>query len=168
MIQLPTGTLRRFAEKALLHEGHDCLIWPFKLRHGYGYLAVGQKMYVASSFVCEKAHGNRPTPAHHAAHSCGHAACVNPRHISWKTPAENNADKVAHGTDNRGEKHYRAKLTAKAVLEIWALHGTMTQEKIAERYGVTRGAVSRVICGGTWLSVSPAAIDAVKGEGEKG
>ena len=38
--------------------------------------------------------------------------------LSWGTPLENHFDKHLHGTDNRGEKCYKAKLKTADVLEI--------------------------------------------------
>lgn len=64
--------------------------------------------------------------------------------IRYGTPAGNHADKLAHGTDNRGNKHPLAKLTEANVLEIRALRGVETQANIAKRFGVSGVLVSRV------------------------
>lgn len=90
---------------ALPYAGDDCLIWPYSRNaSGYGTMfAAGGETTIVSRTVCEMAHGLAPTPIHQAAHSCGkgHEGCISPRHLSWKTPTENSADKVMHGTNTR-------------------------------------------------------------------
>lgn len=102
--------------------------------------------------MCMVAHGEPPTGSHEAAHSCGNGreGCVNPRHLRWATPVENQSDKVAHGTTYRGERHWSAKLTEVEVKEIRALLGTMSQAAIARLYGVDPSAVSEIKSGKTW------------------
>lgn len=92
---------RFFREIVLAYDGNNCLPWPFG-RHHNGYasmLSEGQTKYV-HRLVCEEANGPPPTPKHDAAHSCGrgHEGCVTRRHLRWATRAENEADKIRHGT----------------------------------------------------------------------
>lgn len=82
------------------YTGDGCLIWPHRRNNfGYGEAYVDGKMRRAHRVMCELAHGAPPTPKHYAAHSCGngHIGCVNPKHLSWKTPSENQRDTVRHG-----------------------------------------------------------------------
>jgi hypothetical protein len=90
--------------------------------------------------------GPPPTSKHQAAHSCGkgNLGCVSPKHLSWKTRAENEADKIEAGTSNRGERQWRAKLTADQVRAIRAREGTMTKEKIAEQFGVSPACIAAI------------------------
>jgi len=86
---------------ALPYMGTECLEWPFaKYQNGYGLVRHDGRNTVASRFICMLAHGEPPTEFHEAAHTCGkgHLGCVNPRHLSWKTKIENEADKKVHGT----------------------------------------------------------------------
>jgi hypothetical protein len=138
---------------ALHHDSDECLIWPFcKSSKGYGRIWNAGKEVVVSRYVCELVHGSPPTPEHEAAHSCGNGdeGCVSPSHLSWKTSAGNAADKLSHGTHIRGERHASAKLTENEALAIMALKGADTQRNLAERFGVSRQAISKIHTGHNW------------------
>lgn len=149
------GKVKEFYETTVLkYEGDECLIWPYS-RHpnGYGTVSKDGKTTGVSRLVCKETCGDPPTPDHEAAHSCGngHLGCVTKRHLSWKTPKGNCADKLIHGTLLRGEKHNMAKLTEAQVIEIRALLGkNELQKDIAEKYGVSFFAVSDIKRGKSW------------------
>lgn len=135
------------------HAGEDCLIWPFRRTPaGYARYTRGRTGTTASREMCRLAHGESPTPMHQAAHSCGKGdkGCVNPQHLRWATPAENNADKAAHGTVLRGEDNPVATLTEVDVRAIRALSGRISQDKIGQMFGVTQGTVHCVMTRKTW------------------
>jgi hypothetical protein len=135
------------------HAGDDCLTWPFSDDgRGYGTVCYCGKNYKAHRMMCEIAHGAAPTPEHHAAHSCGngHLKCVNPRHLSWKTPKENAADSVKHGTARFGSGRKRFTLTPEQVVEIRALKGTKTQDEIGAMFGVGGRQIGKIHRGVTW------------------
>lgn len=141
------------AEVVIPYNGKDCLTWPFPLQsNGYAKIWVGEGKEWVHRIVCTAVHGCPPTPKHQAAHSCGngHYGCVNPRHLSWKTKAQNEADKLVHGTHNRGERHVSSKLTSDAVSRIRSLKGAVTQEKLADEFGVSKAAVSNAQSGKSW------------------
>lgn len=135
------GELMRFAHSVLSNDNADeCLIWPFhRHKNGYGHLKVHGKEVIASRYVCELAHGRPPTSKHQAAHSCGkgHEGCVNPRHLSWKTRRENEADKLLHGTLIKGADHALSKLNEDQVREIRYLKDKEMQKTIASRFGIS-------------------------------
>ena len=67
------------------------------------------------------------------------------RNLRYDTRSNNHRDKVRHGTDNRGEKHYGARLTDADVAEIRRLNtGGWTQADIAARFGVSQAHVSNI------------------------
>lgn len=130
---------------------HDqwCLIWPFSTTRGYGTFGYLGKSYYAHRFMCELAHGRAPSPTHQAAHSCGDTACVNPRHLSWKTPSENGLDNRQHGTHIRSRYGAAGKLTPAQADAIRAQKETKTLRELADEYGVSESAISNVWTGKT-------------------
>ncbi len=133
-----------------------CWIWQFnRVAKGYGLVLWQGRMSYANRIVCELAHGEPPSPSHHAAHSCGKSSCINPHHLSWKTPKENEADKHIHGTSSQGEGNARAKLTNADVQEILRLRNDgMTQPALAKQFGVTQSVISNVLNGKRWTHIT--------------
>ena len=148
------GEAREYFERVVLsYEGAECLRWPFGCSStGYGQLWDGERFKIVSRLVCERVHGAAPTPEHQAAHlcGCGHLACVTKSHLAWKTPTENHADKLTHGTLLRGEACSASKLSAEQVREIRALKGRIRQLDIAVRFGIARSTVSFIHSGKNW------------------
>jgi len=129
----------------------DCLLWPFaKLPAGYG--KIGSQL--VHRVICEEVHGAPPTPEHHAAHRCGETSCGNWRHLYWATPVQNQADRVTHGTSNRGTRQWRAQLDEHKVREIrrMAAQG-MKHNDIAAAFGVSRLTATKAINRYTWAWV---------------
>ena len=127
---------------ALPYHGDDCLIFPFgRARDGYCNVGRQGKSIKVHRLLCQRIHGDPPTPKHHAAHSCGngHLGCVNPRHLSWKTPSENFLE---------GQQHPRYKLNAAKVAEIRA--SNELAHVLAPRYGVTEATIRKVKSGKLW------------------
>lgn len=145
---------RRWLEANANHIGDDCLKWPFSVSaHGRGTVTVDGKTMPAPRYMCILASGQPPSPKHHAAHTCGkgHEGCVNPKHLVWKTPKENEADKVDHGTLRRGTAINTNKLNesdVRCIRELLAF-GTSGVE-IAKMYGITPAMVSNIKTRKAW------------------
>lgn len=144
----PGEPARYLREVVLAYDGDECLIWPYaRTLGGYGFLEIedGTKQYV-HRLACAEENGPPPSPKHEAAHKCGRGSCgcATRRHLLWKTPTENRADKLNHGTHNRGERHSLAKLTEPQVRQILALKGKMPQWRIGEMFGVCQTAVGAI------------------------
>lgn len=125
--------------------GEQCLIWPFSRNsEGYGLIWQSGTMRRVARIMCEHRHGPPPTPEHQAAHSCGngHLGCVNQWHLDWKTPKENQADRLIHGTHTRGERSWSAKLTVADVIAIRSMKGTLGS--IAAHFGVSSQIISAI------------------------
>lgn len=75
--------------------------------------------------------------------------------LSYGTYSDNNKrDRWRDGTINAGEAHHKTTITAKDVLEIRALAGTMPQKDIGQLYGLTQAGVSGIICRRRWAHLS--------------
>ncbi len=128
-----------------------CLIYPFAWEedHYPKYKrALGEHQYPVHRLMCEYRHGAPPTPEHHSAHSCdrGTKGCVNPMHVSWKTPSENQRDRF------KGEGKFKMsrKLTSGEVEQIRALAASELPKDIAKRFGITVRNVRFIVSGRTW------------------
>jgi len=137
----------KWIERNANYSGDDCLPWPFSVsKHGRGKVCVEKRNISAPRYMCMLVHGLPPTPRHQAAHSCGngHIGCMNPRHLSWKTSKENEADKIEHGTIRRGTSINTSKLTEADVREIRSIIGVVKGVDIAKKWGITPSMVSSI------------------------
>ena len=145
-----------FRETVLRYDGDECLTWPYgKNGDGYGQMRFQGKMRRVSRLVCEHVNGPPPTPKHEAAHSCGngHLSCVTKRHLSWKTPAENKADQIRHGTWAHGASHARAKLTESDVRTIRALRGKVSLKDLSSQFGIAESMIGEIQKDRRWTSL---------------
>lgn len=137
-----------FNDVVLNHQGDECLFWPFPVSRGYPQLR-GRHVHRR---VCEAVHGPAPADKPNACHECGRGlqGCVSPRHIFWKSQADNILDKERHGTWQRGAMIGNSKLSEEDVRAIRRLRQSTTLEKLAARYGVSTSSVKRVVNGKIW------------------
>lgn len=157
------GPKKGMGEKAMWlkdrvnHDGAECLIWPFfrlPAPHGRGMLGYMGRQNYAHRLMCIFVHGDPPTPKHEAAHNCGngHLGCVHPKHIEWKTRSQNQQDRKKHGTQAGNCNGPTGKLSFEAADEIRRLYDSgALQRDLAERFGVTESAISK-ICKGLHFS----------------
>ena len=118
----------------------DCIRWP------YGLTSVGYPSGAAHVVVCERCAGPRPEGME-AAHSCGHAWCVNPRHLEWKSPRANTFDRIAHGSRSPLIPPDFDDDPVKAAIRRRYVDGDMTQQQLAVEYGISQSTVSRYLHG---------------------
>ena len=122
-----------------------------------GYLCIGLyrggKRYnarvhalVATAFL-----GERPSEKHEVAHNDGNPLNVAAANLRWATRADNHADKLLHGTHNRGERHGLSRLTneqAKSAIaqrnEGWSI------KQLASEYGIAYGTMDKLLRGISW------------------
>lgn len=134
-----------FNEVALQHYEDECLNWPYATAgKGYSVITIGEAKQYVHRLVCEAEHGPAPSDIHEAAHSCGNRLCVARKHLFWKTPFENEKDKLIHGTRVRGEQVGTSRLTEQDVRGILRLKGSLSQAKIAQRYSVSQTLVGAI------------------------
>jgi hypothetical protein len=145
----PKGSSEAFLRAHLAWTSDECLTWPYRtVPAGYGLAVVGGVQKRASRWMCILAHGEPPSSKHEAAHKCGNAKCVNPKHLRWATPAQNSADKLVHGTHNRGERSGKTKL---ASTDVRAIREAPPDLKVLmARFGVSKGCISKIRSGQRW------------------
>jgi len=79
-------------------------------------------------------------------HLNGNSMDNRPCNLAYGTPHENWEDKIVSKTATIGEKNGRAKLTNEQRREVYDLYAEgCSQTKIAKQFGVTQGAVSKII-----------------------
>lgn len=144
---------RFYCSTVLTHEGDDCLFWPFaRSDAGYAQMRRDGRTQTVARLVCHERNGPPPGPGYDSAHSCGRGqlGCVTKRHLTWKLPVDNAADRLQHGTLLRGTKNNQVTLSEEQVRQIRALEGQESQRKTAARFGVTQGTISNIRRGKTW------------------
>lgn len=70
--------------------------------------------------------------------------------LVYGTLKENQRDRVAHGTSNRGERNGRGKFKEEDVRRIRELGKTVTQTAIAKQYGVHQSAICNILRRRNW------------------
>ena len=73
--------------------------------------------------------------------------------LCYGSHQRNMDDKYAHGTHGMGEKNTQALLSEKERNQILRLKGSMTQQEIADKYGIARQTVSDIHRRVTWEHV---------------
>ena len=150
------------------YEGLDGDCWEYtgkRDRAGYGHVRFdGKDQRVHRLSLAEKLK-RELEDWEQSRHMCDNPACFNPRHLLVGTNQDNINDKVERGRSNhpvgddvnaaKGEDHGMAKLTEFEVRRIRQLYKGRgkgpSQAKIGKRFGVTQGAVSRIVNGESWL-----------------
>lgn len=140
--------LRSMIADALAGPTDECIEWPMsRFSNGYGQLRFASMKMGAHRAACLLAHGEPPAPDLDAAHSCRMKHCVNPRHLSWETRVENQADRLRDGTDARGERNPAARFTDE---QVAAIRHQISQGRrgkdIAAEYGVRQSTISGIKC----------------------
>lgn len=147
------GSRNEWLNSNSCHTGDECLNWPFGTLRTAGIgVSIDGKRVGAQRAMCILAHGQPPSSDHEAAHSCGngHLGCLNPKHLRWATPKENQQERILHGTDNRGAKAPMAKLNETQVLMIREQKGKESSRALASRFGVSRTAIKYIWSGRNW------------------
>ena len=134
-----------------LQPNGDCLEWTGGfLYNGYGRTKAYGKYWYTHRLALELE--GVDTTGHNVLHSCDNPRCCNPNHLRTGTQQDNMADRNSRGRQARGSNHGIAKLTEQQVLEIRAISG-MTQQAIADQYGVARKTINNIINRKRWTHI---------------
>lgn len=89
-----------------------------------------------------------------ACHNNGNRQDCRLSNLRWDSPSGNHADRVAHGTSNRGERQWLSKLDDDKVRHIRrALSAGACKTDLAREYGVSFGAIYHVARRSTWAHI---------------
>ena len=86
----------------------------------------------------------------HALHHCDNKGCLNPGHLYEGTAGDNTRDWVERGRrDQHGVRNPRGRFTVEQIAEVRRLYHEegLRQGVIAERFGMNRSHVSRILSG---------------------
>jgi hypothetical protein len=137
-----------------------CWVWTGATVGGYGVIGSGGSRESGAAtlrahrLAWELAHpGEAITEGAFVCHACDNRSCVRPDHLFLGTALENNRDMVRKGRQQRAERSGQAKLRWAHVRAIRERHATggVTQQQLADEYGVTVGAISLIVRRSAWL-----------------
>ncbi len=134
----------------------NCIEWDgSRQADGYGQLTVQGSNGVWTTLrvhrlVWEIFHGPIP-PGMCVCHHCDNPPCIRVDHLFLGTNADNVADRDAKGRQAWGERHARATLTAKQVLEIRAEYELGAPKgDLARQYGATLDCIRAIVERRSW------------------
>jgi len=129
----------------------DCLEWTAgTFNTGYGQTMAYGKVWGTHRLALHLE--GIDTTGHYVLHSCDNRLCCNPDHLRTGTHQDNMDDRNSRGRQPRGSNHSNTKLTEQDVLDIRAI-SSMTQQAIADHYGVTNTAIYLIIHRKTWTHI---------------
>lgn len=87
-----------------------------------------------------------------ARHTCDVPRCINPNHLLPGTVADNNRDRQERNrtAQQKGMAHGGCKLTDADVIEIRNLAVVCHHKEVANRYGISRSMVGKIVSGKGW------------------
>lgn len=145
---------QRFWSKVDRRGDDECWRWTGAVDgYGYGYLGNRRRPNHKAHRLSYEIHFGTILEGLCVCHHCDNPPCVNPKHLFLGTLADNNEDRKRKGRnhDRRGDKNSRAKLGWDDVRLIRELRSEgMSQQCIAERFGVCQVTVSKIVRGQTW------------------
>lgn len=110
----------RFWDLLIPEPNSGCWLWcGARYGNGYGYFKFGKGGIPAHRFAWRLYNGEIPAGLL-VCHRCDNRVCVNPEHLFVGSHSDNLNDMHAKGRNNtpRGERHIRAKLTERDVIDI--------------------------------------------------
>lgn len=126
--------------------GDDCWQWMGAgSQSGYGNLHTVDGNRYAHRISYEIFKGPI-TDGLYVLHSCDNRMCVNPKHLSLGTHADNQLDKLRRGRTPRNEAHWNCKIPKERIPEVFAMRKSgMSQTAIGKVFGVGQDQISRIV-----------------------
>ncbi len=155
----------RFWSKVLKRSANKCWTWnAYRAKNGYGNFGIGRTVYLAHrvAYCIANRVAIEDISDWCVMHSCDNRGCVNPRHLSLGTYADNNRDMHAKGrgthtgarNPQRGEQRYNARFTEKQVLRVRKLYASgYTCAELTRMFGASGGWVHNVVNRRLWKHI---------------
>lgn len=121
----------------------DCWPWLGSVRaidDPYGRFHISGGAVSAHRFALLLAEGPPPRGSNLACHTCDNPICVNPKHLWWGSPKENDADCVRKG---RKQAPHRRLIDRTVMLRMRADGHTI--QEIARHFGVGHSSISKAL-----------------------
>jgi hypothetical protein len=147
----------RFWAKVDRRSPEECWPWKAGIHRGYGLFRAEKDRPMVRAHRYSWALANGPIPeGMNVLHRCDNPPCCNPAHLFLGTQLDNVEDCAAKGRRRppSGENNGRAKLTAELVDQIRTEYRPGLQQALANKYGVSRATVSRVLRRAGWSNPS--------------
>lgn len=148
--------LERFEEKFIPVTESGCWIWTaYTNADGYGQINADNRMKKAHRVSWELYNGVIPDSMC-ICHKCDTPSCVNPNHLFLGTHTENIQDMFLKGRADlkHGSKHGRTELSEEDVISMRKKCNEGTpQQYFADKHGINKGTVSKIILRKTWRHV---------------
>lgn len=127
---------------------------PFAMKNGYLHVKLRRDdgTWITKAvhvLACKAFHGRRPTARHEVSHRDGTRKNNRASNLCWATKAQNQQDRVRHGTSNRGERSGTHKLSEYEVKMVRQL-ARIPAEVFARQLGVTHGTITAIRRRATW------------------
>lgn len=154
--------LEHFEMKHVPDPNSGCFIWTGNVDlEGYGRLTRGPGVSIKAHRLAYQLFKGPIPEGMIVCHKCDNPTCVNPAHLYAGTFQDNVGDCLrrgrfrAGGKPHPGERNGRAKLTEVQALSIIDRYGAGEKaSKLAKEFGMTTGAVHRLLKGTSWKCLS--------------
>ena len=148
--------IERFWEKVSIRGDDECWLWIGRtIVGGNGQIWSEGRKLRSNRVAWELTYGSI-SKGMNVCHHCDNPLCCNPRHLFLGTQADNQADMVRKGRSYHpiGERNNSRKLSDRQVFEIRSLVAKgITQQKLADRYGVSQTTISEIVSRQTWVHI---------------
>lgn len=126
----------------------DCIrcLSHFHDKEGYPFLTRNGHRMKLGRHILFKKHGTQPDHIF-TRHTCDNSWCINPDHILIGTHRDNMDDMVTRRRSQIGERHWNARLSEGKIRKIRNLIGVLTQQEIADVFGISRPYVANIKSG---------------------
>lgn len=133
-----------------------CWVWKgAKMQNGYGTITVNYRKWYVHRYSWFLIYGVEPKDNLFLLHSCDNPLCVNPKHLSEGTAADNSSDMAMKGrSPHLGERSPHAKLTESKVIELRGrIRNGESQASISREFKISIGVVNEVYHRKRWKHV---------------